>query len=97
MCATKTRKRSTTPANERCVAAQDGLLRTILADVSEARMQQDLEALVGFGARDAGLEIGNASRGIRAAREYIVSQLRDSTALDVRVSAWPTGFRGNPL
>lgn len=80
------------------VLAQDGLVRSLLDEVSEARMQRNLEALVGFGVRDASLEPGNASSGIGGAREYILTELRSYGArVEVRVSGWPAGSRGGPV
>jgi Zn-dependent M28 family amino/carboxypeptidase len=80
------------------VLAQDGLVRAVLADVSEVRMQRNLEALLGFGVRDASLEPGNVSSGIGAAREHILAELRSyGPRLDVRVSGWPAGSRGGPV
>ncbi len=58
------------------VAGADDIRHALAADVSAARIQQDIETLVGFGTRHTLSETVSDSRGIGAARRWIEAEYR---------------------
>lgn len=60
--------------------AGDGVLHQIVADVSAARIQQDIEMLAGFGTRHTLSETRSDTRGIGAARRWIKAEFDEISA-----------------
>ena len=57
----------------------DGRVAKIVAGISEARLQQLVERLAGFGTRHTLSETSSSTRGIGAARQWIVDELQRSS------------------
>src|SRR5258705_5547882 len=53
----------------------DPRVSTLVASISEARMEQLLRRLVGFGTRNTLSDTASATRGIGAARQWIFDEL----------------------
>jgi hypothetical protein len=65
-----------TPATSADDATLDPRIEKLLASVSEERLQQLLEKLVGFGTRNTLSDATSATRGIGAARQWIYDELK---------------------
>ena len=70
---------SVTPRAQTTPQDVDSRIATLIASISEARMEQLLRTLVAFGTRNTLSDATSPTRGVGAARQWIYDQLRQSS------------------
>jgi hypothetical protein len=80
------------PADEKAVNPQ---IRKIMDEISEARIQTTIEKLVGFGTRNTMSSQEDSTRGVGAARQWILSEFKSySPRLQVRFDKYQVKKQG---